>query len=337
MKMFLGIDWKSRLRASAPQMIVGALIGTAALALAFRGVDWRAVGHALLHVDATFTILALLSVAISIFLSVIRWWLLFTPDREGKSWSALAAALLVGQTANMVIPARIGELVRAYLIGTREHVSKTRVLATIVIEKVADLMVFAASIGVLLVVMSLPNWMAQSGLAFVGMTSAIVVVTLALTFWSPQLLELVSRVASRLPRPWHHRVVRFAHAAIGGLRSLRGWRVGSLIWLLSSAILLFSIGTNYLLFHAVGLTLRPVAALFVTVVLRIGQAPPSLPGKIGLFQYLTVIALAAFGVDRTAALTYAFALYAIAVLPVLVVGTVCAVGFRWSAPATAVA
>ena len=337
MTAFLGIDWKGRLRNAAPQMIVGAIIGTAALVLAFRGVDWRAVGHALLRMDATFTILALILVAVSILLGVIRWWLLFTPNRQGMSLSALAAALLVGQTANMMIPARIGELARAYLIGTREHVSKTRVLATIVIEKVADLIVFAASIGVLLVMMSLPHWMAQSGLAFVGTTAAIVLVTLALTFWSPQLLEISGRLAARLPEPWHHRLVGFAHAALGGLRSLRGWRLGSLIWILSSAILLSSIGTNYLLFHAVGLSLRPVAALFVMVVLRIGQAPPSLPGKIGLFQYLTVIALAAFGVDRTEALTYAFALYAIAVLPVLVVGTLCAVGFRWSRPAAAVA
>jgi glycosyltransferase 2 family protein len=335
--MFLGIDWRNRLRAAAPQMIVGAIIGTAALALAFRGVDWHAVGHALLHVDVRFTILALLSVAVSILLSVVRWWLLFTPDRQGKSWLALAAAILVGQTANMVIPARVGELARAYLIGTREHVSKTRVLATIVIEKVADLMVFAVSIVVLLVAMSLPEWMARSGVAFVGTTTAIVVATLALTFWSPQLLAMVGRLASRLPQPWGHRVVQFAHAAIGGLRSLRGWRLGGVIWLLSCAILLMSIATNYIVFQAVGLSLRPVAALFIAVVLRIGQAPPSLPGKIGLFQYLIVLALALFGVDQTTALTYAFALYAIAVLPVLVIGTACAIGFRWSAPAAAVA
>jgi len=337
MNAFLGIDWKRRLRAAAPQMIVGAIIGTAALVLASRGVDWRAVGHALFHMDATFTALALLSVAVSILLGVIRWWLLFTPERQEMSWSALAAALLVGQTANLLIPARIGELARAYLIGTRERVSKTRVLATIVIEKVADLIVFAISVGVLIVVMSLPNWMTQSGLAFVGTSSAIVVTALAVTFWSPQLIEVSGRLAGHLPEPWRHRVVEFTQAGLGGLRSLRRWRLGGLIWLLSCAIMLFSIATNYILFHAVGLPLRPIAALFITVVLRIGQAPPSLPGKIGLFQYLIVIALAPFGIDRTAALTYAFALYAIAVLPVLIVGTACALGYRWSAPATAAA
>lgn len=335
--MFLGIDWKSRLRAAAPQMIFGAVIGIAALTLAVRGVDWHAVGHALLHMDAGFTLLALLSVAVSLALNVLRWWLLFSPDHRGRSWAALAAAIVVGQTANIVIPARVGEIARMYLIGTREHISKTRVMATIVIEKVADLMVFAVSIAVLLLAMSMPQWMTQSGLAFVGTATVVVMTTVALTFWSPQLLERISRFAKRVPEPWHHRVLRFADSAIGGLRSLRGWRSGCLIWLLSCGVLLFSIATNYIVFEALGLSLRPVAALFIAIVLRIGQAPPSLPGKLGLFQYLVVVGLAAFGVDRTTALTYSFALYAIAVLPIVISGTACAIGFRWSAPAAAVA
>jgi len=76
--------------------------------------------------------------------------------------------------------------------------------------------------------------------------------------------------------------------------------------------------------------LPPVAALLLTIVLRIGVAPPSLPGRIGLFQYLIVLALAMFGVDRTAALSYSFALYAIAVVPVLIAGVTSLFAFRWS-------
>ena len=165
--------------------------------------------------------------------------------------------------------------------------------------------------------------MTRSGMVFVVTTAAALAVTLAFTFWSSPLLRIARRLASRLPERWALGLIRVVEAALSGLRSLRDWRFGAIIWLLSAAILIVSITTNYIVFKTLGLSLGPVAALFLTVVLRIGQAPPSLPGKIGLFQYLVVVALAAFGIDRTTALSYSFVLYAIAVLPVLV-------AFRWT-------
>jgi len=324
------LDWRGRVRAALPQIAIGAIIGTGALALAVRGVDWRGVGDALLHARGGIVIAALASVAIALLLSVIRWWLLFAPEHEGLEWSALAGAIVVGQAANIVVPARIGELARIYLIGRREEVSKARVTATIVVEKVTDLAVFAVSIVLLLLHMTLPSWMSRSGVAFVGTAAALLVATLALTFWSGLLMRMVEAIAKRLPHRWGPRLIRVAEAALGGLRALRNWRFALPVWILAAAILFVSIATNYLVFLAMHLSLPPVAALFLMIVLRFGVAPPSLPGRIGLFQYLIVLALAMFGVGRTAALSYSFALYAIAVLPVLLAGTVWLFAYRWT-------
>jgi uncharacterized membrane protein YbhN (UPF0104 family) len=145
------------------------------------------------------------------------------------------------------------------------------------------------------------------------------------------LLRLVEAVARLFPDRWSARLITFSEAALSGLRSLRDWRAGLMIWFLSVAILVSSIATNYVLFAALGISLSPVAAVFLLVVLRVGEAPPSLPGKVGLFQYLVIIALAAFGVDRTTALTYSLLLYGVAVLPVLLAGVACVFAFRWSA------
>jgi len=195
---------------------------------------------------------------------------------------------------------------------------------------VADLAVFAVAIGLVLVGMTMPEWMSRSGVAFVGLAAVLVIATVALTFWSEALLGLLERLAVRLPATWAGRVVDVAEAALGALRLLRDWRLGLMVWLLSAAILFTSITTNYLVFGAMRLPLSPVAALFLTIVLRIGVAPPSLPGRLGLFQYLVVLALAMFGIDRTAALTYSFALYATAVVPVLITGVVSLFAFRWT-------
>lgn len=332
----VGFEWRARLRKAAPHIIVGAIIGSGALLLAIRGVEWRAVGSALLRTDSTMVLLALGSVVVTLALSVVRWRLLFAPDHRNRPWLPFAGAILIGQTVNTAIPARIGELARMYLISRREGLSRARVAATIVVEKVADLAVFAVSIGLLVVAMSLPAWMARSGVAFVGTAAALVMATMALTFWSDRFLRVVERAATRLPRRWAVKVLRFAEAALDALRSLRDWRIGLLIWLLSAAVLLCSILTNYLVFGALGMALSPVAALFLAVVLRIG-ATPSGPGRIGLFHYLVVVALSVFGVDRTTALSYSFVLYAVAVVPVLIAGMASAFVFRWSPPPPVVA
>ncbi len=325
------IDWRGRLRRALPQIVIGAVIGIATLMLAVRGVDWPAVRSALLHTRGSMIVLALLSVTAAISLSVVRWRLLFFPAHRQLSWRGLAGAILIGQTANIVIPARIGELARIYLVGSREGVSKAHVTATIVVEKVADLAIFAVAIGLALAGMAMPEWMARSGAALVAVAAVLVVATVALTFWSESLLRFLERLAEHLlPAKWARRTVGVADAALEGLRALRDWRLGLGVWLLSGAIFFLSVMNNYLVFEAMRLPLSPVAALFLTIVLRIGVAPPSLPGRLGLFQYLVVLALAMFHIDRTAALTYSFALYGTAVLPVLFAGVVSLFAIRWS-------
>jgi uncharacterized membrane protein YbhN (UPF0104 family) len=92
--------------------------------------------------------------------------------------------------------------------------------------------------------------------------------------------------------------------------------------LLSLLIVALAASTNYVLFLAFGLPLPPLAALLLLVLLQVGSVPPSLPGKIGIFHYLTVVALGLFAVDRERALSYSIVLYAVALLPKLVLGAV---------------
>ncbi|HEX3109290.1 MAG TPA: lysylphosphatidylglycerol synthase transmembrane domain-containing protein, partial [Thermoanaerobaculia bacterium] len=297
----VAIDWRARIRRATPQIVIGAVIGATALVLAFRHVEWNGVVSALRATRPSMVVTALLLTAMTLALTTTRWWLLFAPDHRERNWFVLAAAILIGQTMNVAIPARLGELARMYLVGTREGVSKMRVGATILVEKVTDLAVFAVCVGYLLVAMTLPRWMTRSATALTITAAVLVAAILILAFWSGTLLRLVEAIARRiLPERWSARLVAFSDAALSGLKSLRDWRAGLTIWFLAAGVLALSIAVNYVLFAAVGLPLSPVAAAFLTVVLRIGEAPPSLPGKIGLFQYLVILALAAFGVSRTA-------------------------------------
>ena len=79
---------------------------------------------------------------------------------------------------------------------------------------------------------------------------------------------------------------------------------------------------NYAVLRALNLDIdAPVlAAFFVLIVLQVGTSVPSTPGKIGVFQYLAVLALAPFGVAREPALTYGVLLHVVGFGPVIMLG-----------------
>ena len=56
--------------------------------------------------------------------------------------------------------------------------------------------------------------------------------------------------------------------------------------------------------------------------LQVGVAPASTPGNLGVFHYLTVLVLTAFGIDRTAAIAYAIVLHGVTVGPKIIVGVI---------------
>jgi len=72
-----------------------------------------------------------------------------------------------------------------------------------------------------------------------------------------------------------------------------------------------------------------VAACLVLVALTIGISVPSTPGRIGVFQYICVLALAVFGVPQAVAFAYGVLLHGIVFLPTTLVGLISLVVLGW--------
>jgi hypothetical protein len=74
--------------------------------------------------------------------------------------------------------------------------------------------------------------------------------------------------------------------------------------------------------HAFGLITPVWAGLALLIVLQVGSVPPSLPGRLGVFNYLTVVTLVWLGADRATAASFSLVLYVIAYLPKVALGAV---------------
>jgi uncharacterized protein (TIRG00374 family) len=86
-------------------------------------------------------------------------------------------------------------------------------------------------------------------------------------------------------------------------------------------IVIFSqVITNLILFKAYGFKLSIFEALILQLALLIGMSLPSVPGKIGIFEYTVVLVLSMFGIEKSIALSYGLMLHVIAYLPKILLG-----------------
>ena len=86
------------------------------MALLFRKIDFHQLATALAAVDYRFIVLAVVFTFVSYFLRAVRWRYLLIPEKL-IPLSSLYPATIIGYMANNLLPARMGEFVRAYVLA----------------------------------------------------------------------------------------------------------------------------------------------------------------------------------------------------------------------------
>jgi uncharacterized protein (TIRG00374 family) len=282
--------------------LAGIIISAVLLLLAFHNIDFQSVLNELKNIDLLYAVPVVAVCALVQYLRSYRWGLLLQPllspqdDRLGQK--TLFPVTSVGFLAIMALPARVGELVRPYLISGRTGVRMPSALATIVVERIFDVITVLVMFLLLLCFFPMPGWLARSGLVWAAVTVAAVAVLVPPV--RQKLLGLAGKFPARL---------KFLAKWIGQFDSslTACTRSGNLIPFVLLSILIWMLNalTFYLLFPAFGFDVPVQAAFVVMIVIIIGIAVPSAPGFIGNWHFACLAALAVFGVPRVQALSYA--------------------------------
>jgi glycosyltransferase 2 family protein len=319
------LSWRSVLG-----LLSGLALGLIGLAVVARGVSFDRVRSTLAQARPLWVALALLSVLLTTAAKILRWHGLFDDARHpglGRrpGFGRLSRALLAGKLANALLPARAGDLLRIYLAGEGGEIGSATVLGTIAAEKAFDVLFLLLCGCLALVTVPLPAWLDlphRQALAAGGAALGFLLLALALAWPQQRIAAWVERRAQGLPQGLGRRLARFTRQALAGLAALREPRLalGAGAW--SAVAWALAAATNYLLFRAFDLPLGPGAALFVLVVLYAGLAPPSVPGRLGVFHALALLALEALGVERTVGLAYATVLHAVVYAVEIVPGAI---------------
>ncbi|MHB1131705.1 MAG: lysylphosphatidylglycerol synthase transmembrane domain-containing protein [Chloroflexota bacterium] len=281
--------------------------------------DLDRVLAALSEAQYIYVLPALAAYFLGVWVRAIRWHYLLKPVRE-VSASQLFPVVVIGYMANNILPARIGEFVRAYVLGERAGISKTATLGTIVVERLCDgLALLSFMLMVALVVpfgITLQQIAWVTAALFLGMLAALALFA-ARPDWAERLVGLALRP---LPPRYAAPLARLAAAGLSGLRALRSARVFGTAFALSLLAWLCEAAMYYLIALGFFPWLGAEAILLTVAVANVGAMIPSSPGYIGTFDALAVFALGLFGVAGELALGYTAVLHAALILPVTLLG-----------------
>jgi uncharacterized membrane protein YbhN (UPF0104 family) len=272
---------------SAVRWLIG--LGVAALScwLLVQNVDWDGLIEALVSADYRWVSAGILAIIVTFFTRARRWQALLW--QSGAPLRPTMKALLMGQVANMALPMRSGDVIRAAWIGPEGKTGTVEALGSIAVEKVWDLAALLVCGLVLLVWIPLPDWFARSTW---GTALALVVgggfLLLALR-WQEPLFRLAGRLLARLPAGWDQALLPRLRRLASGLEAIRQAHTS-----LQAAIwtgLTWALGAlaNWAILAAFGIP-SAVAALFLLVALMLGGSVP-IPGKLGIYEGICVLSL----------------------------------------------
>ncbi|HEU0015633.1 MAG TPA: lysylphosphatidylglycerol synthase transmembrane domain-containing protein [Longimicrobium sp.] len=304
---------------------------------ALSGIDWAEVGAQIRRANPWLMAAAVLVSTLGMHVRALRWKTLLAPVDPRVPWRPRIAGVCIGFGANNVLPARLGEFARVYVLSRETRVPLTASLASLVLERVLDGIV---CIGFLLGAMAMPGFPAITGddpraaLSFIvaaiaGLTLAVIAMAAA-PDWSLRVAERCSRV---LPGRARGPVLRACEGFVRGLHVLRSPRLLAISvgWVLFQwTFLAFSF---WLAFRSVGIE-GPgfLGAVFLQSLIALAVSIPAAPGFFGPFEAASVWGLGLWGVAKEQAATFAIGFHLGGWLTVTALGLYYAarLNLRWS-------
>jgi uncharacterized protein (TIRG00374 family) len=300
---------------------LGLIVSLVLLAFVFYQTDPAKILDSLRQAQYGYLIPALALYFLGVWVRAVRWHFLLRSIKPIPN-RALFSTVVIGYMANDILPFRAGELVRAYVLGQQEKVSKAATLVTIVVERVFD------GLTMLTFIVAASFWLnwgdeALAGrLRLLGALFIAVILGLAVLAGMPRRVErlaefFVRRVPSAALRT---RTTGLMRSLLTGLGALRSPVDSFAVYALSVVAWLCETGMYLLIALGFGITLPFAVFLLAAAFANLVTIAPSTPGYVGVFDAPIVYTLTLFGTDQNLATSYTLVLHAALYLPVTLLG-----------------
>jgi len=301
---------------------VAAAVGVSLIAgyLAFRHVHLKEVVSGIRRADlvSVGVVLALL-VAAQVGRS-FRLGVMLEP-LEPLGQKLLLPITSIGFLFVWILPARLGEMARPYLLQQNSRVGLSAAMGSIVLERLIDASFLVVLLAICLPALRLPAWLLSSfrGFVYLLLAAAFLVIIGSLPGFRRRLLQGVSKI---LPESLADFLTRMAETFYSGMQAVASVRRLFTVLALTGVIWFTNMLVFVVMFHSMGLELGWLAGITVLVLTCLGIALPAAPGFIGNYHYACVVALTLFGVVKETALAYAILVHFLTVAVLVFMGVI---------------
>jgi glycosyltransferase 2 family protein len=304
------------------------LLAMALVAWFLRHADLASVWGYVRTARIEYLVLALLCVAATYWVRAVRWQYLLAPIGPTRFRTAFRTTV-IGFAALTLLPLRAGDVLRPYLLARQEGLRATSAFATIVMERVLDLMTVLALLAFYVWVAdsaTLPPALRQP-IEAAAWVAAGLVAGLMVAMWllasNPERIGTFVLAATRvLPTGLAARLAHVASTFSAGFAVARQPRALFLSVCWSVPLWLLIAAEVWAVSVAIGVTLPFIGAFLIQALLVIGVAVPT-PGAVGSYHEAYRIGVTTFfGAPNDRAVAAAIVVHAIAFVPVVLAGII---------------
>jgi len=287
--------------------------------------DFGEMGRALGEANYLLLLPGVLIYYLGLFLRAVRWRLLLKPLGNFSS-IRLFPLIIIGMLVNNILPARLGIVARAYILGEKERISKMAVGGTMVVEQISDgviLILFAAIISFFVPLEGLLQQVINitAGIFIVALVLCLVLVS------SPRLARVAINVVLRfLPKRLGERTERWLLLLIEGFEIMRSPGQLLIAFIIAALVWLCEAGLFYIVGFAFDLGLPFYVYLLAMSVANLAWVLLMTQGGLGPFDFALQQTLIAFGITVGAASSYTLILHSLILMLTIPLGFV----FLWT-------
>ncbi len=276
-----------------------------------KSVNWRDVLANITQVNPwLFALLVILS-PLHLVTRSLRWRYLIKPEKKNPRFYNLFASNAIGFTVTLLLPGRLGEIVKPLFLAQKENIRKGFALGTVVVERIFDMLTVCFLLGVFLVVRPLSRSLTISeatlrtlrtgGAIGVGIALSLLAVVLCMHFFRDRTIKVINFLLKPFPAKFRAWVDELMEEFIQGLKFFHSF--GNLaIFLGLSLVVWLLMVFYYWIFLLAYKTALPFFLVFPYVFMTMVGASIPTPGMVGGFDYFSKLAITSlYGISATKA------------------------------------
>ncbi|MDR1418497.1 MAG: flippase-like domain-containing protein [Endomicrobium sp.] len=309
------------------KIIIGVAISIILIYFTLRQIDFNKSWLLIKSVNYWLLIPALATYLFTYVLRAVRYYFILSPLKKTKILENFPYTV-VGFFTNNIVPLRLGEFIRAKITGLYLKISGSSAFATIVIERLFDIMMFVLFFFLIFVFMPFPSIVEKSFYILFAIGVLCFIALYIIIIYGDNAIRVLSKIA--IPDTIKSFIFNFFNKFASGLIILKRPIILFNVLILSAIVWLTEAMTLVVIAYACGIKLSILGAIFTIIIIGVGSIVPTMPGYFGAYELMGVLSLSSLGIDKDLAFTCIAISHLLALLGVFGLGFVCIVKTKLS-------